>query len=298
MSGTERIIDLSEEAAWLNVDTARLVISRDEQPRVAIPLAEVAAVVVAHPHAVMTQAALAGLAQEGGIAVICNGKRMPAAMLLPLDGHFAQAERFALQAQASLPTRKRLWQSLVKAKVRAQARALADLWGDDAGLAQLAATVRSGDPANVEAEAARRYWPALFRDPRFRRDRDAGGANVLLNYGYAVLRAIIARATCAAGLHPSLGLHHHNRYNAFCLVDDLMEPFRPVVDRAVVRHCAQHGPVPEVDKAAKQTLIGCLMSRFPTSTGQRTLFDIAGTVAASLAAVFAGERNDLALPEL
>ena len=298
MPGAERIIDLSEEPAWLNVDTARLVISRADQARVIIPLADIAALVVSHPQAVMTHAVLAGLAREGGIAVICNEKRMPAAMLLPLEGHFVQGERFTLQAQASLPLRKRLWQSLAKAKIRAQGRALSDLWGDDAGLAQLALTVRSGDPSNVEAEAARRYWPALFRDPAFRRDRDAGGANSLLNYGYAVLRAIIARAVCAAGLHPSLGLHHHNRYDCFCLADDLMEPFRPLVDRAAVRYCVENGAPAEVDRAAKQALIGQLTGRFPTDTGSRQLFDIAGQMAGSLAAVFAGKRKDLALPKL
>jgi CRISPR-associated protein Cas1 len=296
--GAERIIDLSEEPAWLNVDTSRLVISRDEQPKVSIPLAEVAVLVVAHPQVVMTQAVLAGVAEQGGIAVICDGKRMPAAMLMPLAGHFAQGERFALQAKASLPTCKRLWQSLVKAKIRAQARALADLLGDDAGLPQLADKVRSGDPSNVEAEASRRYWPALFADPRFRRDRDGGGPNALLNYGYAVLRAIVARAVCAAGLHPSLGLQHHNRYDAFRLADDLMEPFRPIVDRAVVTHCARRGLAASLDKEAKAALIGSLMGRFSLGKESRSLFDIAGRTAVSLTAVFSGRRRTLVLPEL
>jgi CRISPR-associated protein Cas1 len=298
MPGIDRIADLSEEPAWLNVDNDCLVISRDGQPKITTPLVEVAVLVVAHPQVVMTQAVLAGLAEQGGMMVICDAKRMPAAMLMPLAGHFVQGERFALQAKASLPTRKRLWQSLVKAKIRAQARVLADVRGDDAGLPQLALRVRSGDPSNVEAEASRRYWPALFADPHFRRDRYGGGPNALLNYGYAVLRAIVARAICAAGLHPSLGLQHHNRYDAFRLADDLMEPFRPIVDRAVVIHCARRESLVSLDKEAKAALIGALMGRFPAGKDRRTLFDIAGRTAASLVAVFAGERRTLALPEL
>ena len=274
------------------------MISRDEQPKVTIPLPEVAVLVVAHPQVVMTQAVLAGLAEQGGIVVVCDAKHMPAAMLMPLAGHFVQGERFALQAKASLPTRKRLWQSLVKAKIRAQARALTDLRGDDAGLAQLALRVRSGDPSNVEADAARRYWPALFADPRFRRDRHGGGPNALLNYGYAALRAIVARAICAAGLHPSLGLQHHNRYDAFRLADDVMEPFRPVVDRAALIHSVSHAPQVSLDREAKAALVGALMGRFRVAKESRTLFDIAGRTAASLVAVFAGERKTLLLPEL
>ncbi len=194
--------------------------------------------------------------------------------------------------------RKRLWQSVVKAKIQAQARVLTELRGHDARLAKLVAKVRSGDPANIEAEASRRYWPALFLDEGFRRSRHGGRQNRLLNYGYAVLRAIIARAVCAAGLHPSLGLHHHNRYDGFRLVDDLIEPFRPVVDRAVASYCVAHGPEAPLDRQAKAALVGALMGRFTAGKQSRTLFDIAHRTAGSLADVFAGKRRTLLLPEL
>jgi CRISPR-associated protein Cas1 len=253
--------------------------------------------VISHPQVSITQAALAGLAQAGGIAIVCDERHMPAAMLLPLEAHFVQGERFERQAQAPLPTRKRLWQSLVRAKIRAQARLVTGMRGDDGGLAALALRVRSGDPANVEAEASRRYWPLLF-GPGFRRNRDGQDHNRLLNYGYAVLRAIVARAVCAAGLHPSLGLHHHNRYDAFRLADDLMEPYRPVVDGAVVRYCHRHGPLAPLDKQAKAALVGALMGRFTVEDESRTLFDIAARTAASLTAVYAGRRKTLVLPEL
>jgi CRISPR-associated protein Cas1 len=186
----------------------------------------------------------------------------------------------------------------VKAKIRAQARVLTELNGHDSGLSELLPKVRSGDPANVEAEASRRYWPALFADPRFRRDRYGDNQNRLLNYGYAVLRAIVARAVCAAGLHPSLGLHHHNRYDAFALADDLMEPFRPMVDRVTAAYCHKYGADALLDKAAKAALIGALMRRLDVGGESRTLFDVAQRTAASLAAVFAGERRTLVLPEL
>jgi CRISPR-associated protein Cas1 len=202
-----------------------------------IPFADIAVLVTSHPQISFTQAALAGLAAAGGMLIVSNEKHLPAAMLLPLSTHSTQTERFARQAAVSLPTRKRAWQQIVQAKLRAQARLLEETTGADQGLRVMAAKVRSGDPDNLEAQAARIYWPALLgKDASgepFRRDPEGEGINVHLNYGYAVLRAIVARALCASGLHPSLGVHHHNRYDTFCLADDLMEPFRPLVDRVV-----------------------------------------------------------------
>jgi CRISPR-associated protein Cas1 len=137
----------------------------------------------------------------------------------------------------------------------------------------------------------------LFKNPAFRRDPDGEDANRLLNYGYAVLRAIVARAICAVGLHPTIGLHHHNRYDAFPLVDDLMEPLRPVVDRAVTRLIAQRGDAAPLDREAKATLIASLLEKFDLDGEKRTLFDIAERIASSLAAVFTGKRQDLSLPD-
>ncbi len=171
------------------------------------------------------------------------------------------------------------------------------LRGSDFGLAALAARVHSGDPSNVEARAARRYWPRVFADLDFRRHRENEDQNILLNYGYAVLRAIVARAICAAGLHPSLGIHHHNRYNAFCLADDLMEPYRPVVDRAVAEYMSTHDEPYKLEAAAKQNIIGDLTSRYDVNDQQRTLFDTAARMASSLADVFMGNADQLELPE-
>ena len=165
-----------------------------------------------------------------------------------------------------------MWQQFVKAKLEAQAQLLEYRSGTDYGLRALAAEVRSGDPENVEARGARLYWRALFGDD-FRRDREAEDLNRHLNYGYAVLRAITARAVCAAGLHPSLGIHHHNRYDAFCLADDVMEPFRPLVDRVVVNLNDRLGPDLPMDRDAKRALLLNLLERYEFEDETRSLFD-------------------------
>ncbi len=254
-----------------------------------VPLEDIAVIVASHAQITYTNAVLAGLAAAGGTFISCNEKHMPVAMLLPLVTHSKQTERFAKQAQMSEPLRKRLWQQIVQGKLRAQARLLEERTGRDWGLGRLVSEVRSGDPQNVEARAARIYWQALFGEDEFRRDPEGEGVNPPLNYGYAVLRAVVARALCASGLHPSLGVHHHNRYDAFCLADDLMEPFRPLVDRAVAKLRDMRGTSPPLDKESKSTLVGALLGRFDAEGESRTLFDWVSRSAASLAAAITDE---------
>ena len=294
---TDRIIDLSEEPCRLHVRNELLVIQRNNGPEFTLPLAELGVLVVSHPQVSYSHAVLAGVAAAGGAFVACDARHMPVAMLLPLDAHHVQTERLVAQAQAKLPTNKRIWRQLVRAKIRAQAGLLQELRGHDAGLHNLVSRVRSGDPQNMEAQASRRYWKHLFADGGFRRDREADDQNRHLNYGYAILRAVVARAICAAGLHPSLGLHHHNRYNSFCLADDLMEPFRPNVDGAVVRWVEAAGNDTPLDREAKTALIEAIAARLVFQGESRTLFDVVGRIASSLVAVYAGERKELLLPE-
>jgi CRISPR-associated protein Cas1 len=293
---TDRILDFADAPARLNVRNRLLVVRRDEWLPFSVPLADLAVVIVSHSQVTYTQAVLAGLAEAGAAFVACNGKHLPIGMLLPLVAHFSQAERFAAQARAALPTKKRLWRQVVRAKIRAQARTLETLHGTDHGLRALVAEVRSGDPANVEARAARRYWPLVFSESPFRRQRDNEDENLFLNYGYAVLRAIVARAICGVGLHPSLGIHHHNRYDPFCLADDLMEPFRPTVDLAVAEYVTSHDTSYGIDKAAKQHLVEALTRRYSLGGRQRTIFDAAARLASSLADVFLGKGQKLELP--
>lgn len=198
---TERILDFSTTPARLHVRNAQLCVTREGTATVSIPVAETAVIIVSHPQVTLTHAVLARLAEAGGALVTCDRRSLPVGMLLPLAAHGTQVERFAAQARASRPVCKRLWRQLVRSKILAQAAALESLGERDAGLRALIPSVRSGDPENIEGQAARRYWQRLFgRD--FRRRRDGRDQNLLLNYGYAVLRAIVGRAICAAGLHP------------------------------------------------------------------------------------------------
>jgi len=299
---TDRVIDISDAPARLCARDECLVLERgegEEKTETCVPFKEIAVVVLAERRVSLTQSVLSGLAAAGGVLVTCDGKCLPVGMMLPLEGHSTQGERFAAQAAAKLPTRKRMWRDIVSAKVASQGRLLAKLRGGEGGLLMLATRVRSGDPENVEGQAARRFWQMLFDDPAFLRDRDAPGRNALLNYGYAVVRAIVARAVCAAGLHPSLGLHHHNRYDAFCLVDDLMEPFRPVVDEAVVGIAeGKDDEALVLDRETKAALLEALTARYEYRGERRTLFDLAARLASSVAKVFLGKRKKIDVPEL
>jgi CRISPR-associated protein Cas1 len=288
-----------------------------------IPFADIAVLVTSHPQISFTQAVLAGLAAAGGMLIVSNEKHLPAAMLLPLSTHSTQAERFARQAAFSQPARKRAWQQVVQAKLRAQARLLEQTTGSDRGLSLMAGRVRSGDPDNLEAQAARIYWRALFgkdvSGEDFRRNPEGEGLNLWLNYGYAVLRAIVARALCASGLHPSLGVHHHNRYDTFCLADDLMEPFRPLVDRVVARpqlpSSAEEGSggggtaslapsiIPaqagvQLDQTSRKAILAGLLVRYAAEGESRTLFDWVSRSASSLVGLIEEREEKLSFPDL
>lgn len=292
----DRILDFSEEAAHLAVRYANLIVKRPEKPDVTIPLCEIAVVIASHPALTFTQAALAGLSSAGAVFITCDDVRLPVGMMIPLQGHYSQTERIARQLAAKVPVRKRLWQQIVQAKISAQASALVLETSGDGGLPTLATRVRSGDPENIEAQAARRYWLLIFGDEQFRRDREAEDTNRVLNYGYTVLRAMTARAVCAAGLHPSVGLHHHNRYSQFTLADDLMEPFRVVVDRAAVSIRKTWGVDAPLDKIVKAELLANLGARFVLGGEERSLFEILMRTATSLVDVFDGRAKRLDLP--
>lgn len=293
---TERILDFSSEGARLSVQNGLLLVERHKQPKVTVPFEEVAVLIGAHRELLFTQAVFSRLAENGGIFVACDGRGLPVGLMLPLAGHHMQTARFAAQAQASKAAQKRQWQGIVRAKILAQGALLNKRYANDRGLTAMAARVQSGDPVNLEGQAARRYWGGLFADdPKFRRDRDLPGRNALLNYGYAVLRGIAARAICGAGLHPSFGLHHHNRYDAYALAADLMEPFRPIVDEAVAR-ITENNPFQDLDPPTKRHLLSALLEPVSFQKEQRSLFDALARMAASLAQVYMGERRDMLLP--
>lgn len=300
---TDRVLDFSEEPARLCVRIDNLCIEREGQPDRMIPMAEIGVLVVSHPRVSYTHSVLALLAAKGGAFVTCDERRLPVAMLLPLQANVTQTERMIAQAAVSEPVRKRLWKRIVRAKLKAQARCLDACKLDGQPVLALLSEVKSGDPGNVEATAARRYWAALsgrLLPTDFRRDADSDWPNALFNYGYAVMRAIVARALCGAGLHPSLGLHHHNKYNPFCLADDLMEPLRPIVDKAVLGFVVANPDTSEVTKQARAYVIDRLMQRYVNLGEARTLFDLAHRAASRLAAVYMGEAlaKDFKYPEV
>ena len=294
----ERLIDFSEAGGRVSVNHDQLTIAREESPPYSAPLDEVAVVVISHPAVTLTQSVLSGLMAHGAVFVVCDERKLPSGMMLPLEGHHLQGERLEYQMNASQPVRKRAWQQIVQAKILAQGRLLSELRGTDAGLLALANNVRSGDPDNLEGQAARRYWPLIFGEVSFRRDNDLAGLNSVLNYGYSVLRAIVARAIVAAGLHPSIGVHHHNRYDAYRLADDLMEPFRPLVDRVAAALAAQYGFDLDLDKDTKRALLSAFMGRYVVDGEDRSLFEVASRAAVSLVLVFQGRRKELLLPEI
>ena len=293
----DRIVDISEGAANLRVENRQLIVERKEQPPRSMPMDEIGVLVLGTSWLTMTQPVLSTLSECGGVAVICDNRCLPVSLLLPLYANTLHSQRLRQQVSASLPTTKRLWAQVVETKILSQAAVLQELRGDDCGLAVLATTVKSGDTSNVEGQAARRYWQALFDDPDFRRQPQEGEPpNNLLNYGYAILRAMVARAIVASGLTVAYGIHHCNRENPFCLADDLMEPFRPLIDRQVVKMVTLYGKGMELDKDAKAHLLRPLLGRLEMAGEWRTVFDVFGRMSASLAMIFAGETSRLELP--
>lgn len=227
----KRTIEISREPAHLTVALNQFLIKRDGVVVGQVPCEDIGVVVVDHPQTTYSHAALAALAESDAALVICGRNHLPAALLLPLSDHSQVVWRINDQLAVSQPIRKRLWKQIIQGKIRAQAANLEPGCPARSKLLDYARQVRSGDPSNLEAQAARAYWVNyLPEEALFRRDSDAEGLNALLNYGYAIVRAALARAIVAAGMLPALGLHHSNRSNSFCLADDLIEPLRPLVD--------------------------------------------------------------------
>jgi CRISPR-associated protein Cas1 len=271
------------------------VLSRPEQPEATIACEDIGVLIVDHPQVTYTHGVFTSLLDAGAAVVLCGGDHHPAGLLLPLDSHGLQAERHRAQIGTSEALRARLWQQLVGVKLGQQGAVLRALRGRDEGLSALARRVAPGDAANLEGEGARRYWPALLGTD-FRRKRGGPTPNHLLNYGYTVLRAATARAVVAAGLIPTLGLFHHHRANAFCLADDLMEPFRPFVDLKVVELVAAGLGEGELDRERKATLISVL-NETVTIGEVRTPVQLAlHRAASSLRQVMEAGRGRLRLP--
>lgn len=291
-----RIVEVADDRRHLFLERGFLVVQESDGKREElgrVPLDDIAAL-IANAHGLSyTNNLLIALAERGAPFVLCAANHNAVGMLLPIEGNFEQSRRIEAQIGASMPTHKRMWAAVVRSKLEQQAAALEAAGSPPAPLAALAVKVRSGDPQNLEAQGARRYWSLLFGDG-FRRDRDSGGVNALLNYGYTVLRACMARSIVAAGLHPSIGLYHSHDNNAMRLVDDLMEPFRPIFDLRVWH--LQRGGEDGVTPKTKRALVRVLYDDMQTSSGATPVMVCTRRLATSLAQVYLGEREKLDLP--
>jgi CRISPR-associated protein Cas1 len=264
-----------------------------------IPIEDIGVVIIDHQQVTITQGLMASLLENNAAVIICDDTHHPEGLLLPLDVHHTQHERFMAQIESSAPLKKQLWQQTVECKIRNQAAVLRKTGRNPERLLIMAGKVKSGDPDNQEGRAAFHYWGELFHDlPSFSRSRDGLPPNNLLNYGYAILRAVTARSLVGSGLLPTLGIHHSNKYNAYCLADDIMEPYRPYVDEVVFQIVKTSSDISELNNELKKKLLGiCTVDihfeddRSPLMVGmQRTT--------ASLAQCFEGERRKISYPEL
>ena len=229
-----------------------------EQTEVTKPVEDIGVVVLDNKQITITSGVLEALLENNSAVITCDSKSMPVGLMLPLYGNTTQNERFRQQLEASLPLKKQLWQQTIRAKIENQATALRKCIGEEMKCMRIwAADVKSGDSDNLEARAAAFYWKNLFSDiDGFTREREGIPPNNLLNYGYAILRAVVARALVTSGLLPTLGIHHHNRYNAYCLADDIMEPYRPYVDELVFGIVRSGMRYEELTKELKIQLLG------------------------------------------
>ena len=298
--------------AYLSLQNNQLVIKLPEVERnaslpdsfkkqtvVTKPIEDIGLVVLDNKQITITSGVLEVLLENNCSIITCDSKSMPVGLMLPLYGNTVQNERFREQLSASLPLKKQLWQQTIKAKIENQSAVLVNCLGEESRCMKVwADDVKSGDSENLEARAAAYYWKTLFADiDGFTRDREGISPNNLLNYGYAVLRAIIARALVSSGLLPTLGIHHHNRYNAYCLADDIMEPYRPYVDELVFGLIQQYGKNLELTRDIKAKLLTIPTLDVIISGKRSPLMIAASQTTASLYKCFSGELRRIVYPE-
>lgn len=264
------------------------------------PIEDIGVVVIDNKQVTITSGLMEALLENNCVLITCDSRSMPTGLMLPLSGNTTQNERFREQIEATLPLRKQLWQQTVQQKIINQARVLEICAGAEVRCMHVwAKDVRSGDVENMEGRAAVYYWRNLFGGILgFTRDRNGISPNNLLNYGYAILRAVIARSLVASGLLPTLGIHHHNRYNAYCLADDIMEPYRPYVDRLVFDIVQKYGSGLELTREIKVMLLSIPTLDVYIGGRQSPLMIAASQTTASLYKCFSGESRRIVYPEL
>jgi len=297
--------------AYLSMSSKQLVIKLPEVERndslpdsfkqesvKTIPIEDIGVVILDHKQITVTHGLIESLLANNTAVITCDSSRMPIGLLLPLSGNTIQSERFRSQIDASVPLKKQLWQQTIQAKITNQAYVLNTMRGEIVkNMLKWATDVKSGDSDNLEGRAAAYYWANAFPAiPDFRRGREDIPPNNLLNYGYAILRAVVARALVGSGLLPTFGIHHHNRYNAYCLADDIMEPYRPFVDKLVVEIVDSGEDIAELSKEIKSKLLTIPVLDVNINEQRSPLMIAVGQTTASLAKCYNGELRKIAYP--
>ncbi len=298
--------------AYLHLENKQLIVKlpqvekNDELPEnfkktqvASIPIEDIGVVILDDKQLTITQALIAALLDNNVALISCSENHMPSGLFLPLAVNSVQNERFRAQLDASVPVKKQLWQQTVAAKIKNQAALLKKYGKDTSWMIKWAGDVRSGDPDNYEAQAAAHYWQSIFpEDIGFKRFREGMPPNNLLNYGYAILRAVVARGLVASGMLPTMGIHHENKYNAYCLADDIMEPYRPFVDSVVCNLVYKGADIAELTKEIKQELLSIPAMDISIDGESSPLMVGLQRTTSSLYKCFEGESRRIIYPEL
>ncbi|QOR76635.1 MAG: type II CRISPR-associated endonuclease Cas1 [Thermoflavifilum sp.] len=284
--------------AYLRIKNEQLVIEKTDTGEViSTPVEDIGILILDHQQITITQYLLAKLLENNVAVITCDHTHHPAGLLYCLDGHTLQTQKHQRQIEASVPLKKQLWQQTVIAKIKNQADLLKQQRVENQYLLKLCNQVKSGDPDNCEAKAAVYYWKNLFPDfLQFHRDRNGPPPNNLLNYGYAILRALVARCLTASGLMPTLGIHHRNQYNAFCLADDIMEPYRPFVDAVVCHIVMMNGKFLDMTPSMKKQLLSIPAMDVKIENQKSPLMNAVQRTTASLAKCFEGTSRKIIYP--
>lgn len=291
----KRTVEISSGPVHLSIKYNQMQIRKNGDTH-SVPVEDLGILVLSHPAISYTHQLMYELLENNVAVLFCNRQHMPAGLLLPFEDNQLHQARLKLQIDATKPTKKRLWQQVVRAKIKAQADLIESIHGDHKGLIPLIKKVQSGDLTNQEARAARLYWKHLFPD-EFRRDFKATDVNALLNYGYAIIRAVVARSITAAGLHPSIGIHHSNQYNPYCLADDMMEPFRPMVDGIAYKFTQQNKTLSiPVEKETKKPFLELLTYPVRIREKRYPFLESLHLMASSLVDGLSGIDTKLAIP--
>jgi len=291
--------------AYLSMKNAQLVIHipeangmDDKTGNNTIPIEDIGVIILDHNQLTITHGLMEALLANNCAMITCDSSRMPVGLQLPLSGNTIQSERFQSQLDASVPLLKQLWQQTIQAKITNQAYVLHTKRKVIVkNMLAWVSVVKSGDTNNLEARAAAYYWGNLFPElPDFRRGREGMPPNNLLNYGYAILRAIVARSLVASGLLPTFGIHHHNRYNAYCLADDIMEPYRPFVDKLIIEIMENEKDISELTKAIKTRILNIPVLDVMINNQRSPLMIAVGITTASLVKCYSGETRKIIYP--